>query len=155
MTAQAPRPALQGFTLLEMLVTLALMAVLLAVAVPALRSSPGVELRTTAETLASGLRQARLEAQRRQRPVALQLNVETHTLQLEADPRLRRLPEAIQLELFTAEQEMLGPGHGGIRFYPDGSSTGGRVTLQLEGLKVRVDVAWLTGRVQITQDDAS
>ncbi len=49
---------------------------------------------------------------------------------------------------------MLAPGRGGIRFYPDGSSTGGRVTLSLEGLQMRVDVEWLTGRVRITEDDS-
>jgi general secretion pathway protein H len=143
-----------GFTLLETLVALALVAVLLAVAVPALVTSPGVELRAAADTLATGLRQARLEAQRRQRPLALQVDVEARTLQLEDDARQRQLPEDIQLELFTAEQEMLGPGHGGIRFYPDGSSTGGRVTLELAGLRTRVDVEWLTGRVRITADDS-
>ncbi len=134
--------------------TLAIIAVLLAVAVPALITTPGVELRAAAHTLATGLRQARLEAQRRQQPVALQLDVEARTLQLEADPRVRQLPQAIELELTTAEQEMLAPGRGGIRFYPDGSSTGGRVTLSLEGLQMRVDVEWLTGRVRITEDDS-
>jgi general secretion pathway protein H len=141
----------RGFTLLETLVALALLAVLLAVAVPALAPSPRAELRTAADTLASGLRQARLEAQRRQRPVALQLDLDARSLQIDSEARVRRLPSSIAIELVTAEQEMRGQGRGGIRFYPDGSSTGGRVILTLEGLEARVDVAWLTGRVSVAE----
>ena len=144
-----------GFTLLETLVTLALIAILLAVAVPALVTTPSVELRSAARVIATGLRQARLESQRSRRSIALQVDVEARTLVLEGHERARQLPPEIQLEITTAEQEMLSPDRGGIRFYPDGSSTGGRVSLSLEGLKTRVDVEWLTGRVKVTEEDES
>lgn len=144
-----------GFTLLETLVTLALIAVLLAVAVPALVASPGVELRAAAGVIATGLRQAKLEAQRNRQSIALQVDVEARTLILEGRERVRQLPPEIELEITTAEQEMLSPDRGGIRFYPDGSSTGGRISLTLEGLKTRVDVEWLTGRVKVTEEDGT
>ena len=38
---------------------------------------------------------------------------------------------------------------GSIRFYPDGGSNGGRITLGAGDLKYEVDVDWLTGRVAI------
>ena len=38
---------------------------------------------------------------------------------------------------------------GAIRFYPDGSSTGGRITVSSGERKFLVDVDWLTGRVSI------
>ena len=38
---------------------------------------------------------------------------------------------------------------GAIRFYPDGSSTGGRITVASGERKYLVDVDWLTGRVSI------
>jgi general secretion pathway protein H len=140
-----------GFTLLETLVALALIAVLLAVAVPALITPTGVQLRSAAHTVASGLRQARLEAIRQQRPIALQVDVEARTLQLEGKGRTRELPRELELELFTAQREMIEPQRGGIRFYPDGSSTGGQVTLTLDGLSTRVVVEWLTGRVRVEE----
>ena len=143
---------MRGFTLLETLVALALLAVLLAVAVPALVPSPAVELRSAADTVATGLREARLEAQRRQRPTALQLDLDARTLQVEGLGPVRRLPANLVVELVTAEQEMKGKRRGGIRFYPDGSSTGGRVTLSLDGFERLVDVAWLTGRVTVSED---
>ncbi len=40
---------------------------------------------------------------------------------------------------------------GAIRFYPDGSSTGGRITVASGERKFLVDVDWLTGRVSIKE----
>lgn len=144
----------RGFSLLELLVALAILATLLAVAVPMLIRPAGVELRSAAQTVATGLRQARLEAIQRRRPVALQLNLNARTLRLEGGKQERQLPDELNVELFTAEREMLSPTLGGIRFYPDGSSTGGRVTLTLDELVTLIDVEWLTGRVRILEKDS-
>ena len=38
---------------------------------------------------------------------------------------------------------------GSIRFYPDGGSNGGRITVASGARKFDVDVDWLTGRVAI------
>ena len=40
---------------------------------------------------------------------------------------------------------------GAIRFFPDGSSTGGRVTLMVGERSYAVDVDWLTGRVRVLE----
>jgi general secretion pathway protein H len=151
---RAPRRTAAGFTLLETLVALALVAVLLAIAVPAIVVPPGLELRAAADLVATGLRQARLAAMRQQRPVALLLDVEARALQVEGVRKIRTLPRAIKLELYTARGEIAGSQVGGIRFYADGSSTGGRVTLTREALSTRVDVEWLTGRIRIREDGA-
>jgi general secretion pathway protein H len=143
-----------GFSLLELLVALALIAVLLAVAVPALVLPPSVGLRSAADLVATGLRQARQTAMRDQHPVALLMDVEAHILQVEGGRRLRALPRDVQVELYTAQGELLGAGRGGIRFYPDGSSTGGRVTLSHRGLRTEVGVEWLTGRIRVREDGA-
>ena len=63
---------------------------------------------------------------------------------------LPALPKDIELKLFTAQSEILSDTRGGIRFYPDGSSTGGRITVASGERKYLVDVDWLTGRVSIT-----
>lgn len=152
---QAPRTiAAAGFTLLELLVALTLVSLLLAIAVPALIVPPGVELRSAADLVATGLRQARLTAIREQRPVALLLDVDARALQVEGGRRVRTLPRDVQLELYTAQREIVGARRGGIRFYPDGTSTGGRVMLTREGLRTEVDVEWLTGRIRVREDGA-
>ena len=57
----------------------------------------------------------------------------------------------IRDRLYTAQSEIVDDKHGAIRFYPDGSSTGGRVTLASGERKFLVDVDWLTGRVTIKE----
>ena len=46
-----------------------------------------------------------------------------------------------------------GNGRGGIDFFPDGTSTGGRITLALEGRNRRIDIEWLTGRIRVAEDE--
>jgi general secretion pathway protein H len=55
----------------------------------------------------------------------------------------------LELKLFTAQTEAVSERKGAIRFYPDGSSTGGRITVASGERKYLVDVDWLTGRVSI------
>lgn len=154
MRAPARRAAGVGFTLLETLVALAIVALLLAVAAPALVVPTGVGLRAAADAVATGLRQARLTAVRRQRPTALLLDVNARAMQVEGGHRVRTLPGDLVVELYTAQGEIVGSRGGGIRFFPDGSSTGGRVTLRLHGQQAEVGVEWLTGRIHVREDGA-
>ena len=153
-SAPSGRLPSSGFSLLELLVALTLVSLLLAVAVPALVVPPGVQLRSAADLVATGRRQARLTAIREQRPVALVRDVDARARQGEGLRKVRTLPDDVRLELFTAQRELVGAKRGGIRFYPDGTSTGGRVTLTREGLRVEVDVEWLTGRIRIREGGA-
>ena len=61
----------------------------------------------------------------------------------------RSLPRGLELKLFTAQAEVSSESRGAIRFYPDGSSTGGRITVASGERKLLVDIDWLTGRVSI------
>lgn len=147
--AGSRRTRIRGFTLLELLIVLVLAAVVMAVALPALRSSPATELKSGAQTVAAALRQTRIDAMSGGRALALVVDTGGNTLQPEHRDSARQLSDSIALQLATAEREMLDEQRGGIRFWPDGSATGGRVTLTKEGLEIRVDVEWLTGRVRI------
>ena len=60
-----------------------------------------------------------------------------------------RCRASIELKLFTAQSDLVSEHAGAIRFYPDGGSNGGRVTLAAGERKYEVDVDWLTGRVAI------
>ena len=59
------------------------------------------------------------------------------------------LPAALEVELFTAHTEQISDDAGNIRFFPDGSSTGGEIVLGDGRSKFHVQVDWLTGRVSI------
>jgi general secretion pathway protein H len=53
------------------------------------------------------------------------------------------------LKLFTAQKDLVDEKVGSIRFFPDGGSNGGRITVASGERKFEVDVDWLTGRVAI------
>jgi len=47
------------------------------------------------------------------------------------------------------QKDLVDEKTGSIRFFPDGGSNGGRITLAAGERKFEVDVDWLTGRVAI------
>ena len=138
-----------GFTLLELMVVLVIGAIAYALMLGApLGGVSAAELKAAARTLASGLRQAQMTAMATRRDALLTLDVEARAFQV-AEDASRELPEGIELKLFTAQTEAISERRGSIRFYPDGSSTGGRITVSAGERKYLVDVDWLTGRVSI------
>jgi general secretion pathway protein H len=54
------------------------------------------------------------------------------------------------MSLITAQSEQANESVGAIRFYPDGSSTGGRIDLSSDDVRYVIDVSWLTGTVMVT-----
>ena len=95
------------------------------------------------------MRKARSEAVAQRRETLLTLDVEGRQFELSGDARVYRLAKDVQVEMFTAQSELLNGATGSIRFYPDGGSTGGRITLSSHNQKYAVDVNWLTGQVAI------
>lgn len=138
-----------GFSLIELLVALAVMgfALVLIVGYRAPWSSE-LGLAGTAAELAGGLRLARSQAIADDRPVAFALDLAGHRYQVgNASPR--SLPATLAIGLLTVNGEKRDPTLGNIRFNPDGSSTGGRITLADGSRRVAIGVDWLTGRVTV------
>jgi general secretion pathway protein H len=55
----------------------------------------------------------------------------------------------MRMALTTARTELTGESVGGIRFYPDGGSTGGFVELETDNRIYKISVAWLTGETVV------
>ena len=140
-----------GFTLLELLAVLLIMALVTAVVVPSLGDGTGVEIRSAARNLAAGLRQTRNHALNDNRSATLALDVDKREFHLPGERRVRKLPKRVDIVLFAARSEQLSAQRGAIRFFPDGSSTGGRITLSTDTLRYLVNVDWLTGRVKVME----
>jgi general secretion pathway protein H len=70
------------------------------------------------------------------------------------DAREVALPNSVELRLYTAQSEVLDREKGYIRFFPDGSSTGGAITVSGPKLAYRVNVDWLTGAIAIVEQEA-
>lgn len=146
------RRSVRGITLLELLLVLTIVVIAYAIAAPRIGGGvSGVELKGAARKVAAGLRQARTIAVGQRQETVLQLDLERRVFRLTGEDRDYSLPEKVELKLFTAQQELVSEKLGAIRFYPDGGSTGGRVTVAAGERKYDIDVDWLTGRVDISQ----
>jgi general secretion pathway protein H len=62
-----------------------------------------------------------------------------------------KLPTDMTLRLTTAEQEVTGANTGGIRFFADGSSTGGHISVLQDRREWRINVGWLTGEIELDE----
>jgi len=140
-------------TMIEILVVLAIMALGAAIVVPMVGgtgASTG-DLRSAARQIAAGLRLARSEAIAQRRETALTLDLEKRSFRVAREQRDVALPAKVELKLFTAQSDLVSEKQGAIRFFPDGGSNGGRVTVASGERKYEVDVDWLTGRVAILE----
>jgi general secretion pathway protein H len=143
------RPA--GFTLLEMLIVLAVMALTLTLFLdrgpPA---SPALRTRTAAAEVAAALRQARGQAIAGAEPVLLAVDPLQGTYRVGAG-RVRHLPPGVAIAALWGEGARRRP-IAGIRFGPEGDTSGGRIELAAGSAQARIDVDWLTGRLAVRDD---
>jgi general secretion pathway protein H len=134
-TGRVPARA-AGFTLMEMLVVLVILGLMLGLVLTrGPMRSRRLDLDAAARTLADSLRLARAQAIARNQVVSVPVGPGAVWPAGIAAPRL---PADIAVA-----------GSGAIVFAPDGSSSGGTVTLATEGRRVQVEVNWLTGRVAV------
>ncbi len=146
---------LNGFTLIELLLVLALAAAVMAIVPPMIGAAlPGIELKAAARRTAAGLRLAREEAIRSGHDAAVTIDLAERALQIDGDYRSVRLPRRIKLYLEIAESEQRDEQTGSIRFFPDGSSTGGIIRLARGESGYEVGVNWLTGRIRMAAWEA-
>lgn len=139
-----------GFSLLEMIVVLAILGAMLGLVVgqgpPA---SHGLELRAAAGALAAGLREARSRAILSNRPVSLVIDLAEHRYRI-GEKDFVTLPSELPIALVTTRSEVRADRQAGIRFEPDGSSSGGRIDLGGDSRRLRIGVDWLTGGVSVS-----
>ena len=153
-TVRRDRRAARGFTLIELLVVLTVIALIATMATPMIqRTVPGFELKTAAEGLRTELRLARSAAIRDNRETWLLVDVDLGTYQRDGTARDQAIPPAIQLTLLTARREQIDETQGRIRFFPDGTSTGGIVRLLRDERTYEVAVDWFDGRVSIDETE--
>lgn len=142
----------RGFSLLELMIVLMLMAIVATMVVPMFGSGVStVRLKGAAREVAAGLRMARNEAVASRRDAVLTVDLAARTFRVDRDPRVHALPPEVELKLYTAASDLVSETTGAVRFFPDGGSTGGRITIASGERKFDVDIDWLTGRIAIAE----
>ncbi|MEO8364754.1 MAG: GspH/FimT family pseudopilin [Pseudoxanthomonas sp.] len=140
-----------GFTLLEVLVVLVIIAMATTFAAMALGGGlDGMRLRSSAKEIAAQLRYTRTEAIATGQAQRFTIDPRGHRWQGPGQ-RHGKIPQSLGVDFIGAREVQPRAGEGGILFFPDGASTGGRVQLSVKQAVWRVDVAWLTGQVTLSR----
>jgi len=143
-----PPKSSAGFTVIELLVVIAIIGILLAAVVAARPKAVAMRVAVAARTLAETLRLARAQAMASNMETVVQIDPQTGQY---GQPRsMHTLPLGMRVVLTIAEPERFG-GSGGIRFYPNGQSSGGVIALMLESRSASIAVNWLTGEPRLGQ----
>jgi general secretion pathway protein H len=151
MTRQRRRSA-DGFSLLELMLVVLLIALMFTM-VPRMMGSgvSGAELKSSVRALNSAMKLARDAAINTRREAYVTINVETREFTTTFESRTHKLNEQLTLKLFTSQADQLDQATASFRFYPDGSSNGGRVTIAANEREFAIDIDWLTGRSSIVE----
>lgn len=147
------KPGEKGFTLLELVIVLFI--TVLGFSVIGFNLSSGNEaskLKAAARDLASALRYARGQALISHQEATVTIDLANNTYTVNQRDKVYVMPEEIDVTLVTAQSE-LNQGLAGVRFFPDGSSTGGRITLEWGNAGWRIDINWLTGQIELEENE--
>ncbi|OAI19313.1 GspH/FimT family pseudopilin [Methylomonas sp. MED-D] len=147
-----PRPAAaRGFTLIEMAIVLLVAVLGFAVLGNNIASgNHATKLQAVARDIASALRYAHGQALLTGKTAAVTISLADNSYRVDHRDKTYAFAEDIDVSLVVAEEEFADGEQGSIRFFGDGSSTGGRITLEWGNLSKKIDVNWITGEVAIS-----
>ena len=92
------------------------------------------------------LKSARTEAIVKNKESVVETDLTRNLISIREGGEQHALDKKLTLKMLTARQEAVGE-KGAIRFFANGSSTGGMMILQGGGRSVEVHVDWLTGKI--------
>jgi general secretion pathway protein H len=144
----------KGFTLLELLVVLFIMILGFSIIGINLSSGNGsAAIKVAARDMVSALRYTRGQALISHQQATITINLSENSYTVSDRTKEYAIPKAIALTVVTAQSELSGDGLANIRFFPDGSSTGGRITLEQAKVASEININWLTGQIKLSDTD--
>ncbi len=138
-----------GFTLVELLAVITILAVVAAII--SFRGQSGfgaTKFRALMTGTAAALRETRAAAISSAGDMVFVIDTKSRKLTGANRAAVIALPDGVTLDADVAGTETDG-SIAGIRFFKDGSSTGGTLRFDWNGNRSSIDVNWLTGNVVI------
>lgn len=146
---------IQGFTLLELIIVLLISVLGFAVVGSNISSgNQTTRMQAAARDMASALRYAHGQALMSRKQVSVAVDLSQNSYRISNRSKTFHLDPNIEISLVIAEEEFSREQEGSIRFFADGSSTGGRITLEWGQQLRRIDVNWITGEVTVADTAA-
>lgn len=146
----------EGFTLLEMVCILAIVAMVAAVLVPNVpRSTSRPRLEAYAVETASLLRKDRTAAIRHRVQVVTQVDAGGRSLRSGSTGQILQVPDDVVFDAILPSRCNDRPAFSSISFFPNGISCGGTVVLSRLGTSYEIRVNWLTGVIEIVAKTVS
>ena len=132
-----------------MLAVIVLIAVAVSVTAVSLHGRARGQLDAAAQRVAAGLRDTRTRAMATGKPQWFTVDLRARTFAAPGRDPLG-FPAGATLHTTSAAEGGAQPGIARIGYFPDGSSSGGDITLGEAHRSLRVDVDWLTGAVTVS-----
>ena len=143
-----PRLTQDGFTLLETICVMAIIAMLAAVLLPLLpRATSRPRLEAYAMETAALLNRDRTAAMRTRLPVSTQ--VDGRAIRSGSSPRVVRIPDDVSVDAVLPQRCNDALTRRTINFFATGMSCGGTITLSRLGAGYEVRVNWVTGGIEV------
>ena len=142
---KANQQAEAGFTLVEMLVVLAIMALVATIAAPGLVSNYRTKnVETLAGEITMRLRLSRTSAIATARPKQVVVDLGARVIRF-GERDIVTLPDDVKMTVVTGQETVVAGRQTVLTFLPDGSASGMDIALQQKGRTARIAVNWLTG----------
>jgi general secretion pathway protein H len=150
------RASERGFTLLEMVCVLALIAMMAAVLLPFIpRQTSRSRLQAYALQAAGMLKEDRNAAIRRGIGVATLVDTGSRLIRSGATADMIRIPDDVRFEALLPRTCNRRESLSTISFFASGMSCGGAIALTRLDVGYEVRVNWLTGRVEIVSRNSA
>lgn len=142
-----------GFSLIELLIVISISVMALALVAPRMSGIfERLELKQLAQKMTNSLQATRSQAISSGRDALWSVDLKNYNFVYGRDLKKISFSKDINVSLITASKEKISDEQANIRFFSDGSATGGELRLSQDKRQYCIYINWLTGRVWIEND---
>lgn len=147
---------LSGFTLIEVLIVLAIIGLSSAIIFPAMgKGKPQIEIDSAVRKMTSVLKLCRSEAIAKSKEAVFTLEIDKNRYSCDHSKAQYYYFSDIRTKFTTTSKGVMADKLAGkLFFYPDGSSSGGEISLQIGKLNRHLIIDWLIGSVKLRNEKA-